>query len=86
MTSHAHTVTPTPDPLQGRGRLRFAVENIVKKYGDFEAVKGVNFDSCRGRDLRVAGAQWRGQEHTHPHDDDADSGDERARRSLADTM
>ncbi len=33
-------------PANGNGATRpiaIAVENIVKRYGDFEAVKGVNF-------------------------------------------
>ena len=45
MTSHARTVTPTPDPLPGQAEAAIRVENIVKKYGDFEAVKGVSFRS-----------------------------------------
>jgi ABC-type uncharacterized transport system ATPase subunit len=38
-----------------------AVEHIVKRYGDFEAVKDVNFSVSRGRDLRAAGAERRRQ-------------------------
>ena len=32
-----------------------AVENIVKRYGDFEAVKGVNFPVAEGEILACSG-------------------------------
>ncbi len=44
----------TPSSRAIRGARAIAVENIVKRYGDFEAVKGVNFSGGRGRNLRPA--------------------------------
>ena len=41
------------------------VENLVKKYGDFTAVKGISFDDAGGRDLQPAGAERRRQDHHH---------------------
>ncbi len=61
MTSHAHTVTPTPDPLQGQGPAAIRVENIVKKYGDFEAVKGVNFTVAEGEIFGLLGPNGAGK-------------------------
>ena len=61
MTSHAHTVTPTPDPLHGHRPSAIRVENIVKKYGDFEAVKGVNFDVAEGEIFGLLGPNGAGK-------------------------
>ncbi len=38
------------------------VNNLVKKYGDFEAVKGVSFEVMEG-EIRAAGTKWRRQDH-----------------------
>jgi ABC-2 type transport system ATP-binding protein len=48
MTSHARTVTPSHDPLPTLPGPAIRVQHIVKKYGDFEAVKGVNFEVAEG--------------------------------------
>ena len=61
MTSHAHTVTPTPDPLHGQPPPAIRVENIVKKYGDFEAVKGVNFQVADGEIFGLLGPNGAGK-------------------------
>ena len=61
MTSHAHTVTPTPDPLHSQGPPAIRVENIVKKYGDFEAVKGVNFTVADGEIFGLLGPNGAGK-------------------------
>src|ERR1700722_8964637 len=61
MTSHAHTVTPTPDPLHGQRASAIRVENIVKKYGDFEAVKGVNFQVADGEIFGLLGPNGAGK-------------------------
>ena len=43
------------------------VENIaLKRYGTFEAVKGVNFEVAEGEIIRAARAQRGGEEHAHP--------------------
>ena len=61
MTSHAHTVTPTPAPLDGPAPPAIRVENIVKKYGDFEAVKGVNFTVADGEIFGLLGPNGAGK-------------------------
>jgi len=61
MTSHARTVTPTPEPLQGQTEAAIRVENIVKKYGDFEAVKGVNFEVAEGEIFGLLGPNGAGK-------------------------
>jgi ABC-2 type transport system ATP-binding protein len=61
MTSHAHTVTPTPDPLLNGKPPAIRVENIVKKYGDFEAVKGVNFAVADGEIFGLLGPNGAGK-------------------------
>ena len=61
MTSHAHTVTPTPDPLHSQAPPAIRVENIVKKYGDFEAVKGVNFQVADGEIFGLLGPNGAGK-------------------------
>ena len=61
MTSHAHTVTPTPDSLHGQAPAAIRVENIVKKYGDFEAVKGVSFTVADGEIFGLLGPNGAGK-------------------------
>ncbi len=61
MTSHAHTVTPTPDPVHSQAGAAIRVENIVKKYGDFEAVKGVNFQVADGEIFGLLGPNGAGK-------------------------
>ncbi len=61
MTSHAHTVTPTPDPLHSQAPAAIRVENIVKKYGDFEAVKGVSFTVAEGEIFGLLGPNGAGK-------------------------
>src|SRR5512133_444660 len=61
MTSHARTVTPTPDPLPTQAGPAIRVENIVKKYGDFEAVKGVNFEVAEGEIFGLLGPNGAGK-------------------------
>ena len=61
MTSHAHTVTPTPDPLHRQAPAAIRVENIVKKYGDFEAVKGVSFNVADGEIFGLLGPNGAGK-------------------------
>jgi len=61
MTSHAHTVTPTPDPLHVQAPPAIRVENIVKKYGDFEAVKKVNFSVEDGEIFGLLGPNGAGK-------------------------
>jgi len=61
MTSHARTVTPTPDPLLTAAPPAIRVENIVKKYGDFEAVKGVNFEVAEGEIFGLLGPNGAGK-------------------------
>ena len=61
MTSHARTVTPTPEPLQAGAPPAIRVENIVKKYGDFEAVKGVNFQVADGEIFGLLGPNGAGK-------------------------
>lgn len=61
MTSHARTVTPTPDPLHTEAAAAIRVESIVKKYGDFEAVKGVNFEVAEGEIFGLLGPNGAGK-------------------------
>ncbi len=39
-------------------KVIISVKNLVKKYGQFEAVKGISFDVEGRGDIRLAGAQW----------------------------
>jgi len=61
MTSHARTVTPAHDPLPTQPGPAIRVENIVKKYGDFEAVKGVNFEVAEGEIFGLLGPNGAGK-------------------------
>ncbi len=61
MTSHARTVTPTPDPLLTQTSSAIRVENIVKKYGDFEAVKGISFEVPDGEIFGLLGPNGAGK-------------------------
>lgn len=61
MTSHARTVTPTHDPLPTPPEPAIQVENIVKKYGDFEAVKGINFEVADGEIFGLLGPNGAGK-------------------------
>src|SRR5579859_4582264 len=61
MTSHARTVTPTPDPLQTAPEAAIRVQHIVKKYGEFEAVKGVNFAVEEGEIFGLLGPNGAGK-------------------------
>jgi len=61
MTSHARTVTPTHDPLPTLAGPAIRVDNIVKKYGDFEAVKGVNFEVAEGEIFGLLGPNGAGK-------------------------
>jgi ABC-2 type transport system ATP-binding protein len=61
MTSHAHTVTPTPNPINSQAAPAIRVEHIVKKYGDFEAVKGVNFQVADGEIFGLLGPNGAGK-------------------------
>ena len=61
MTSHARTVTPTHDPLPIQPGAAIRVEHIVKKFGDFEAVKGVNFEVAEGEIFGLLGPNGAGK-------------------------
>lgn len=61
MTSPAGTVSLTPEPLQAGAPPAIRVENIVKKYGDFEAVKGVNFQVADGEIFGLLGPNGAGK-------------------------
>lgn len=61
MTSHARTVTPTPDPLPTEAPPAIRVEHIAKKYGDFEAVKGVSFQVAEGEIFGLLGPNGAGK-------------------------
>ena len=61
MTSHAHTVTPTPDRLYSPPQAAIRVDKIVKKYGDFEAVKGINFEVADGEIFGLLGPNGAGK-------------------------
>ncbi|WP_109484357.1 ABC transporter ATP-binding protein [Occallatibacter savannae] len=58
--SVARTVTPTHDPLPHRSAA-IRVERIVKKYGDFEAVKGVDFEVAEGEIFGLLGPNGAGK-------------------------
>ncbi len=60
MMSVARTVTPTHDPLPHRSAA-IRVERIVKKYGDFEAVKGVDFEVAEGEIFGLLGPNGAGK-------------------------
>jgi ABC-2 type transport system ATP-binding protein len=60
MTSHARTVTPGADPLH-QPSPAIQVQHIVKKYGDFEAVKGVNFEVADGEIFGLLGPNGAGK-------------------------
>ncbi len=52
----------TPSPAQnGAQTAAIKVENIVKKYGDFEAVKGVNFEVAEGEIFGLLGPNGAGK-------------------------
>ncbi len=61
MTSHARTVTPTSDPLHSEPAPAIRVDKIVKKYGDFEAVKGINFEVADGEIFGLLGPNGAGK-------------------------
>ena len=61
MTSHAHTVTPTPDPLHSQASPAIRVDHIVKKYGGFEAVKRVSFEVADGEIFGLLGPNGAGK-------------------------
>ena len=61
MTSHARTVTPTHDPLPTQPEPAIRVKNIVKKYGDFEAVKGIDFEVADGEIFGLLGPNGAGK-------------------------
>ncbi len=61
----------TPDPADGAARDAHApavsVHNLVKRYGDIEAVAGIDLEVAAGRDLRLPRPQRRRQVHHHRH-------------------
>src|SRR3569833_209819 len=61
MTSQARTATPTHEPLSSGEKAAIRVESIVKKYGDFEAVKGVNFEVAEGEIFGLLGPNGAGK-------------------------
>lgn len=68
-------VTDRGIPGSAMSKTPIAVEKIVKRYGDFEAVKGLDFAVAEGEIFRTFGSEWRGEEHAHPHDDHTHSSD-----------
>jgi len=60
------TLDGTPSPAvngtsQGNSQAAIAVENIVKRYGDFEAVKGVSFSVADGEIFGLLGPNGAGK-------------------------
>ena len=58
----AATAGPTPG-----SRPMIRVEGLVKQYGSFTAVDGVDLDVRAGRDPRLPGPERRRQDDDHPH-------------------
>ena len=52
---------PAINPNNGTGPAAIKVENIVKKYGTFEAVKGVNFEVANGEIFGLLGPNGAGK-------------------------
>jgi ABC-2 type transport system ATP-binding protein len=51
----------SPRPVNGKAGPAIAVEKIVKKYGDFEAVKGVTFEVAEGEIFGLLGPNGAGK-------------------------
>ena len=45
------------------------VEHLTKKFGDLVAVNDISFRRRGGRNLRLAGTEWRRENDPDPHDD-----------------
>ncbi len=43
------------------------VKHLVKKYGDFTAVKGISFDIKEGEIFSLLGPKWSRKDHHHFH-------------------